>query len=257
MIKLVLTNLIHRRYRPKAHGFKNSFCWFELDLLNLEQDIKGSHFISYNRWNLYSFYDSDHTQFSKNKNILDQCRFFLAQNNVHEQIVEAKLYTHLRVLGYVFNPVSFYLFTLNNGRQCAIIEIGNTFKEFKPIFVGHDSFDQKDSFSLTTVKHFYVSPFIDLDSHMTFNFSLQGDQLKINISDKKEELILTSDLKAEIKPFSDKNLFKNFIRFPLQTWFVIFFIHWHALLLYLKKVPFHRKNDNPQLQQGVYQWNRY
>jgi DUF1365 family protein len=42
------------------------------------------------------------------------------------------------------------------------------------------------------------------------------------------------------------------LKYPLITLRVIFLIHWHALLLWFKKVPWHRKAANAALQTGVH-----
>lgn len=41
------------------------------------------------------------------------------------------------------------------------------------------------------------------------------------------------------------------LKYPLLTLQVIGLIHWHALRLWLKGLPWHRKADDPQLQQQV------
>jgi DUF1365 family protein len=42
------------------------------------------------------------------------------------------------------------------------------------------------------------------------------------------------------------------LKYPLLTLRIICLIHWHALRLWLKRIPFHRKAANPALQQNVF-----
>ena len=53
-------------------------------------------------------------------------------------------------------------------------------------------------------------------------------------------------------PLTDANLARLTLKYPLVTLRVITLIHWHALKLWWKNVPWHRKAANPQLQRGVF-----
>jgi DUF1365 family protein len=41
------------------------------------------------------------------------------------------------------------------------------------------------------------------------------------------------------------------VKYPLVTFWVISLIHWNALLLWLKRIPFHGKEARPDLQRDV------
>jgi hypothetical protein len=43
-----------------------------------------------------------------------------------------------------------------------------------------------------------------------------------------------------------------FLSFPLITLRIIGLIHWQALKLWFKKIPYHKKNDDLPLQKEVY-----
>lgn len=154
--------------------------------------------------------------------------------------------------GYQFNPVSFYLvYDKNNKLQCSIVEVCNTFREMKTYFIGEKNFDGK-KFHLNTKKYFYVSPFIDHDANFDFNIAPPDEKLNIRIDDyKNDNRIFISTLTGEKKTMSNLRLFWYAIRFPLITLQVITLIHFNALKLWLKKIPFHRKKDNPELQREV------
>jgi DUF1365 family protein len=110
-----------------------------------------------------------------------------------------------------------------------------------------------DVFYLYTKKYFYVSPFIDHDTDFEFRLSLPGEKLNIRIDDYKDgDRFFISTLTGNRKPLSNRVLFWYSIRFPFVTLRIILLIHWNALLLWLKKLPYQPKSENQHLQQGVY-----
>ena len=89
-----------------------------------------------------------------------------------------------------------------------------------------------------------------------FNFDLQEPdeklQLKIDDYDKEGKRFFISTLSGVRNPLTDANLLLYFISFPLITVKVIGLIHWQAFKLWLKKLPYHKKTDQMELQQEVF-----
>ena len=107
------------------------------------------------------------------------------------------------------------------------------------------------------MKYFYVSPFFDLDTTFDFQLRVPGETLRIQIDDYKEgRKAFLSSLVGREKPLTDFNLLRSFFRIPFVTLKVIALIHIQAGLLYLKKLPYHKKSENPDLQKEVYIWNK-
>ena len=103
------------------------------------------------------------------------------------------------------------------------------------------------------VKHFYVSPFSDLDLEFDFRFHPPDAGLRILIDDYRgPDRELISTLTGERVPLTDKNLLRFSLKYPLLTMQVILGIHWHALLLWLKGLHARRKESQPELQRGVH-----
>jgi DUF1365 family protein len=110
----------------------------------------------------------------------------------------------------------------------------------------------ENAFRLVTPKHFYVSPFSALDLAFDFKLRVPGDRLEIHIDDREgDRPILLSALTGRRVPLTTAQLAWFTLKYPLITLKVIFLIHWHALLLWMKRLPWHRKADRRDLQRDV------
>lgn len=252
---------MHHRLMPKKHQFNYEVFMFYVDLDELDLLSKRFILFSKNKFNFFSFRDKEHLQLpidnpTKNKTTKEHIIDYLAQNNIEYDGGRIMLLTNMNVLGYNFNPVSFYYYFDKNEKPiCAIAEVSNTFREMKPFLFTSNEF-KNEVFHLNTTKYFYVSPFIDHDTQFDFSLKIPNNKLNIKIDDYKNgERFFISTLTGVKKEFSNINLLKYAIRFPLIPLRIMFLIHWHALLLWMKKLPLHRKSDFPHLQQNVF--NKY
>jgi DUF1365 family protein len=246
----------HRRHSPKNYFFKMKMFWLKLDLLNPEKAGATKDWFSWNKKNRLSFYDADHLNYGL-PTAQENYKKFFKDNGILENINEMYIYTFPRLLNYVFNPLSIILASTESGQQCAILEVGNTFNELKPYFISPKNFIVKNRFHFETIKNYYISPFIDLDSKLIVDFSDNNSQLSVTISDwKHDQKILTAGLHAEAQEFSAHNIKKYFYKNPFLTFKVILMIHVHAMILYFKGLRYIKKADNPELQQGILKWKK-
>jgi|SRR5579859_6540749 len=244
-------SVMHHRLAPKVHHFQHDIFMFYLDLDELDSVAKRILFFSHNRLNLYSFRDSDHEPAGTNP-LKERIVTFLRQQGIELGACgRVMLLTFPRVAGYVFNPISiYYCFNGSDAPVCTVVEVGNTFREMK-LYLVRES-DGNGLFQKVTPKHFYVSPFSSLDLRFDFRLHMPGEKLDVKVDDREgDEKVLISTLTGRRAALTNRNLAWLTFKFPLVTLKVIFLIHWHALRLWLKGVPFYRKAANAGSQRDV------
>lgn len=242
--------VMHRRLKPKVHGFQYRIFFFYLELAEIDRLTEEIPFFSRNRWNAFSFHDRDHFEGGAGQ-VTEKLRAFLATQGISlPQNPQVHLLTLVRVFGYVFNPVAFYFCQKEDGEPiCAVAEVGNTFGEKKLFLVPHAG---GDFYKLIVPKHFYVSPFSDLELQFEFKLHRPNEKLEIYINDRAgDELVLLSTLSGRRAELTPARLAWFAVKYPLVTAKVIFSIHWEAFRLWLKRLPFHRKALHPELQRQV------
>lgn len=237
--------------QPKKHQFHYRYFmwWFDLD--ELETLAKNHWPFSLNGFNLFSFHHKDHYQpvDGSKENCKQTILSFAKNNGFSEEIDQVMLLTNARVLGYIFNPVSFYFLMQKGKPQACVVQVGNTFGEMKLFWLPPNENGEFDS---TQTKFFYVSPFTNLDDDFHFRIGFPDNKLKIHIDTHRNgERYFLSTLSGTERKLTTANVLLNFFKFPLVTVKVITAIHWQAMVLWFKKIPYQRKADNPELQKDV------
>jgi len=256
---LYKANVLHYRLSPKEHFFRYKVFLFYLDLDELDGLHQQLRWLSRNRFNLFNFRDRDHLQLpadrpDSSKDIRTHLAGYLRMQGVEIGRGRIQVLTNVCTLGYQFNPVSFYFCYDEQGLPlCSVAEVGNTFREMKPYFLGPDSL-QGQEFRQRTPKYFYVSPFIDMDTSFDFGLMIPDEKLQVRIDDYDGEgnRFFISTLSGSRVALTDANLLRYFFSIPLITLKVIGLIHWEAFRLWRKKIRFHKKEAHKDLQQGVY-----
>jgi DUF1365 family protein len=240
----------HQRFGAHPRRFTYRIFSFALELEELDTAIARVPLLSRNRFNLFSFYDRDHLDLG-GADVHDNLRLLLRSHGISERPGRVLLITSLRILGYVFNPVSFFFCFDEEGRPlAAVAEVKNTFGETKPYVIGRDRLAE-GCFESTQRKLFYISPFIPLDVDLRLRLAIPGRRLGIVIDDLQEgERILHASMTGTRLPLTTTRLAWFAVKYPLMTLTVIAAIHWQALRLWLGGVPFFRKQEHAELQQG-------
>ena len=211
--------------------------------------------LSHNRANLYTIRDADYFPTAAVGDLKARVLAFLRERGIQLAADgRVRLLTLPRILGYIFNPISIYFCSDEaDSPVCAIAEVGNTFGE-KKLFLLPLKPDRRRAhrFQVRVPKQYYVSPFSELDISFDFDCLLPQESLQVHIEDwDGSGKLLSSHLRGRRVPLSDYQLARFAVKFPALTVKVIMLIHWHALRLAMKRVPWHRKSRNPGLQRDV------
>ncbi len=229
----------HARFTPRRRRFTYRVFSAFLDLDELDALARRIPWLSHNRFNLFAYYDRDHVD----------VRSWLGERGIHG-VARTLLLTNLRIAGYVFNPVSFHFcFDATGTALAAVAEVRNTFGETKLYLVPIESSEDGEHFGAQHPKHFYISPFVPLDTTLRLRFALPGERLGIVIETLDgDACVVRATMTGRRRDLTPARLAWFAIKYPLLTVKVIAAIHWEALRLWLARVPFIRKHERPDLQ---------
>lgn len=248
MKSAIYTGLVrHRRYSPVPHSFTYRLFMMYLDLDELPMLFKDRWLWSGDRGNVAWFKRGDHV--GDPATPLDQSIRQLVEARTGKRPTgPIRLLTHLRYFGYVFNPVSFYFCYDQRDRQVETIvaEITNTpWGERHCYVLGPEDNRVRGSRKRYQLeKVFHVSPFIDMDVLYDWRFSEPTSQLAIHmINLRAGQPFFDATMVLRRKEISGTALARVLVEYPLMTVKVIGAIHWQALKLWIKGVPFHAHPD--------------
>ncbi len=236
MRKLFKAHIYHKRFLPTINEFiyGGFFIQFSLSEMN---ELKSKLF-GVNSFNLFSFYTKDHGD-RIGGNLQEWAKKTLKEAGVSSFNGKIVLQTFPRVLGYVFNPVSFWFCYEEEEVLAIICQVNNTFGESHSYVLKNKPCHNKK----TLKKKFHVSPFYDVKGDYEFDFTTKNIAKIIYKDDGVTQLI--TSIKGTSIHWSDLSLLRLFFQFPLYTLFVIFAVHYQALKLFIKKNKFYTKPEKP------------
>lgn len=244
--QLLISQVMHARERPKRNVFRYHVYYLVLALSSL--NTLPRRLLSLNRLNLLSLYTQDYGRDAEPEAWM---RARLSEWGITTADGEILLMTMPRILGYAFNPVSFWFcLDAQGGLRAVLADVTNTFGERHAYLLHHD--DQRVIATddiLEARKMFHVSPFIEIMGHYKFRFALTEKRIGVWIDHyDAQDLLLATSVVGERRTLTSHALLYCFFRYPLVTLKVIGLIHYQALRLFSKGIRYHVKPQPPTVE---------
>jgi uncharacterized protein len=243
----------HTRLKPVRNAFAYAGYFLMLPMRSMRAGLaQGSASpLAHNQWGLLSFYDRDHGL--GGDNALSWLDALLHEQGVTDADGEAWLHCYPRVLGHTFKPVSFwYCHRADASLRAIVVEVNNTFGERHCYLLDAPRYGVE----LTAIKVFHVSPFCHTTGLYRFRFMRTGANpskqgaghtvARIDYDDDSGALLQTS-VSGALEALTPQSIRKAIWRYGAMTFGVVARIHWQALKLWLKRVPYVSKPEPPAL----------
>lgn len=236
-------HVMHARMRPVRHQFRYPIFFVGLDV---DQLPPSRWWLGINRPGLASFRCADHGDGSGNP--AAWLRGLLQQHGLDAVDGRIELHCFPRVLAYHFKPVSFWYCHDRAGELRAVLaEVNNTFGErHSYLLQAPGGAPIKAETELTAQKVLHVSPFCEVRGCYRFRFGEQDGRRSVYLDYHDEDgLLLATSMHGSAQPLTMAALLRTFLAYPWQSLSIILRIHWQALLLFFKRVPWFSKPDAP------------
>ncbi len=236
----------HRRSRPRGHAFEYAAFMLRIPLSTIAALTRRG--LRIGRRGLVTFDPRDHgdgvTALS------EWVRGAIASHGI-AAAGEIVLYAFPRMLGYGFRPVSFYVcHDVTGNVQAVVAEVNNTFGERHHYVLADPSGGPLcDGTTLTAGKALHVSPFCAVRGRYAFRFSFGADRwlARIDYHDGDDDAapLIETWISGTAAPLDQAAVRRLPLRYGWFTAAVIVRIHWQAVRLWVKRVPWYRKPAAP------------
>jgi DUF1365 family protein len=238
----------HRRLRPARHQFSYRSYFLMLPMRSLRSQACAALHRNAGGLNWLSFHDADHGDGGADS--LAWLDALLAAEGVADADGEVWLHCFPRVLGFAFKPVSFwYCLRQDESLAAVVVEVNNTFGERHVYLLQGEAIGYGRA--LRARKVFHVSPFCLVAGSYSMRFMNCSDEAggrtlaRIDHEDDAGPLLQTS-VSGRLQALTDAGARAAFFAMPALSLMLLARIHWQALRLALKRVPFFGKPPPPE-----------
>lgn len=247
--ELIKGTTMHRRFGGPDNVFN-----YGVDYALIEPEPEPSDLpalFSRNRFNLAAIHDRDHGGSRGKGTGAGWVRKVLREAGLEAtSSMRLLLLAQPRILGHVFNPVSFWLVIDDEDNLRVVVpEVNNTFGERHSYICAHpDLRPIRPEDVITAEKVFYVSPFQPVEGTYRFNFDLRPDSISIRIDYRREGGGLLATLVGRRTPLTSRALVAAAIRRPVGSVRVLALIHAHALKLWFRGARHYARPAPPEIE---------
>ncbi|MDA0798980.1 MAG: DUF1365 domain-containing protein [Chloroflexi bacterium] len=242
--RLLLGHVWHCRPGEQANSFKYRVLYVELDLTEL--DLIGSvvRLLGHNAKRPYSVNDRDHTG-SERAGFVSHIQHVVQSHLPDEAGPQITLITQPSLLGYVFNPVSFYVVRGWDGEVKLVVAEVHNREGGRHTYVLELEKTLDGRLTAEFDKEFYVSPFQPMHAQYRFFLNEYRGRLSLGFDVVRDDnLLLSTGMELAAKPLNDINLAKAFFTHPFVPQKSLAMIYWQALKLHFKGAKYRRPPAN-------------
>jgi DUF1365 family protein len=229
----------HRRFSVKDREFSYPLAMAYFDLDELPKLLGGR---LLRRWpGIVRFRRRDYFG-DRTRPLADEIRDLVKRRTGSAPAGPIRLLTNLRSFGHCFNPVSFYYcFDKDERLQAVVADVTNTPWGEKHAYVLPREGNPK-VVTGESAKKMHVSPFMGMDQRYTWRAADPGPTASVHIdSHEHGKKVFDATLALPIRrPFNRRSMARVSARFPAATLRNITLIYGHAVVMKLRRVPWHR-----------------
>ncbi|MEO1238812.1 MAG: DUF1365 domain-containing protein [Pseudomonadota bacterium] len=245
----VLEHIRGETFHGRKGAVSNSFRYgIDYVLLDAEAEVKGPWPFRRNRAGLVAVHDRDHGGPPGLGRGAAWVRDVLGKHQLQHLAHRIELLAQPKVMGHIFNPVSFWLVRdQHDALRVVIAEVTNTYGDRHSYLCR-----RADLVEITSVdrieaeKIFHVSPYQPIEGGYTFTFGIEADRIAIKIDYNAGEHGVVATLTGRRAPARASTLIGAMIRRPFGSRRVLALIHWQALKLWWKGAAFRTRPEPPK-----------
>jgi len=234
----------HTRRGAVRHSFT-----YRVDYVLIDPEArKGPALFSRNSFNLASVHDRNHGGVpGKGDGAHWAWRVLRDRGLTRTDRHRMRLLTQPRFLGYIFNPVSFWIVQDDTDLIAVIAEVNNTFGDRHSYVCANPGFAPiSPEQQITADKVFHVSPFQQVAGDYAFRFAINAQHVDIRILHNNGTEGVSANLTGRLAPLTNGAILKAAAHRPFGPLRTIALIHWHAVKLKLKGAPYRTRPLPPE-----------
>jgi len=255
------SNVRHRRHRPRNHTLELATLHVLVDVDELpELDLRVRGF-GLDRRAPMAIRAADHLTGAPAVGGIDgsggglrgEVERLLAARGVALPAGRLQLLCHPRTFGHVFDPVAWWFAYHPDGTLGLVLaEVTSTFGDRAVYVLDALEPGPNGTVRASADKQLHVSPFLPVEG-LRYRFVIRppgaepGPRTLVHMEvEDADGLVLDATQRVELTPIGSGAVLRALLRFPFVSLRSLAWIHAHALVLWLKRVPFHRRPAVPE-----------